>query len=290
MRGATEGFAEPSAAPEAERRAAGTSALTLFAQHLRRLRLAADLTQEECAAALNYSAAHFSNLETGRRMPQEAFVRAAEELLGGRQVLLGLWRLAGDQVLPTSQVMDFFAAEAQARSIHTYQAHLVPGLLQHPDYAAAAIASHRPPLPAAEVEARVVVRTSRQEILARDDPPWLWAILDEAVLHRALGGPDVMRRQLQHLLEQAASHAVTVQVLPFTAASSPAMGASFTVLVLPDGSEHVYVDSLADGQDNREDTGAAARFRVTFDYLREAALSTAASIALIERKRKELAE
>ncbi|MQA02776.1 MAG: helix-turn-helix domain-containing protein [Streptosporangiales bacterium] len=282
MGGITEGFAVE---PKSEQR----SALLLFAQHLRRLRFAADLTQEECAARLNYSAAHFSNLETGRRMPQEAFVRAAEELLGGREILLGLWRLARDQVMPSGPVADFFAAEEVASSIHTYQAHLMPGLLQHPAYTRAVMASHRPPLPATEVEARVAFRTSRQEVLARDDPPWLWAVIDEAVLHRALGGVEVMRSQLDHLLGLLASHTITVQVLPFAAATSPAMGTSFTLLSIPGDADHVYVDTLTGGQAHRADASAVGAFQVAFDYLREAALSAATSVALIERQRKEFA-
>lgn len=263
------------------------SALPLFGQYLRRLRLETGLTQEECAARLGYSAQHLGNMETGRRMPQESFAAAADQLLGGRQVLFGLWRLARDQAAGGCHggLRD---PEAGARAIHTYQAHLVPGLLQHPSYAAAVMASSRPPLSPAEADARVTFHMSRQEILLRDDPPWLWAVVDEAVLRRELGGRAVMRAQLALLAERAAQHTITLQVLPFAAPTSPAMGVSFTLLSFADGVDIGYAGTLSGGQ-VRRDAQAARGFRAAFDYLREAALSAADSLALIDRRRRELA-
>src|SRR6185437_2835464 len=97
-----------------------------------------------------------------------------------------------------------------------------------------------------EVERRAKARISRQEILHRDSPPKVWAVLDEGALRRVIGGPRVMREQLKHLIDMCDHPAVTLQVLPFQVASHPAMGGPFTILRFsePDLRDVVYIEQL----------------------------------------------
>lgn len=124
--------------------------------------------------------------------------------------------------------------EAGAREILTFDALCVPGLLQTRDYAHAVLAAGEFP----DLEDRVEARMMRQAILRRDNPPHLHAIVDEAALRKPVGGPEVMRAQLEALAEAAQLPHITVQVLPDAVGAHPAMGGSFTVLRL-DGNRQV---------------------------------------------------
>jgi hypothetical protein len=108
----------------------------------------------------------------------------------------------------------YIGLEAEAAAVLTYQPLIVPGLLQTAEYAEAIMLASSAEIDAAEAEQRVSVRVERQRILTGDDPLRLWAVMDEAALRRPVGGPDVMRAQLDHLAEMAQSARVTLQVPP----------------------------------------------------------------------------
>src|SRR5437870_9108184 len=131
---------------------------------------------------------------------------------------MGWWQLYG-AVLTTGYV----GLEAAADAIHAYEALVVPGLLQTEDYARATIRAARHDIDESEVEKRVRIRIARQSLLTQDDPLDLWVILDEAVLHRPVGGPGVMRRQLDHLVMVSDLPNVAMQVLPFVAGGHAGM-------------------------------------------------------------------
>jgi hypothetical protein len=143
----------------------------------------------------------------------------------------GWWHTYTD-VLP-SWFRVFPGLEQAATLIRGYEPHCVPGLLQTEDYARALTAAGYPQAPAAETGRRVALRMARQQILARPDPPHLWAVIDEAVLRRPAGGPAVMRAQLDRLAEAAAMPNITLQVLPFTAGPHPAMYGMIHLLRFP---------------------------------------------------------
>lgn len=121
---------------------------------------------------------------------------------------------------------------------------------------------------------------ARQERLSSPDRPELWVVLDEAVLRRPIGGRNVMRAQLERLLEAAAQRHITVQVLPFDQGEHDAMGGSLTILTLPDGSEVAYTEGAHYGQ-LIEDPGEVRRFAVTYDRLRAEALPPLMSLDMI---------
>lgn len=133
--------------------------------------------------------------------------------------------------------------EDAATAIRTYD-EIIPGLLQTEAYAAGVFSAGQvldPDL----IARKVAGRMRRQEVLIRDSPPNLWAIIDEAALHRTVGGPEVMDAQLRHLIEQAAWPNITIQVLPFKAGAHAAMDGPFVVLdfATSDDVPLVYLES-----------------------------------------------
>ncbi len=156
----------------------------------------------------------------------------------------GWWHHYGD-VLP-AWFRAFVGLEEAASLIRAYEPQAVPGLLQTADYARALTRAGFPAAPAAEVERRVALRLARQALLTRPDAPHLWAVVDEAVLHRRVGGPGVLGAQLDRLLEAAALPNVTLQVLPLAAGAHPAMFGPFHVFRFPAAElgDIVYVETM----------------------------------------------
>ena len=147
--------------------------------------------------------------------------------------------------------------ESAAALIRTYEGQLVPGLLQTEDYTRAVLQGAHLDEPEEEVERRVALRMARQALLTRADGPRLWAVVDEAALRRPVGGREVMRAQLERLVEATKLPNVTLQVLPFGAGAHPAMVGAFSVLRFGDEDlpDVVYVEHLTNALylDKRDD-------------------------------------
>jgi transcriptional regulator with XRE-family HTH domain len=239
----------PSAGPTVQRLVLGG--------HLRRLREEAGLTTERAALSIRGSHSKISRMEHGRVGFKERDIADLLTLYGvgagdEREALIGLAREANtpgwwqgySDILP-HWVEPYFGLEAAATSIREYELQFVPGLLQIEDYARGVIRLGNLPSEE-EVIRRTQARISRQEILNRENPPKIWAVIDEGALRRAIGGPDVMRAQLEHLIEMCDHPAVTLQVLPFSAGAHRAMGGPFTILryTEPDLRDVVYIEQL----------------------------------------------
>jgi hypothetical protein len=166
---------------------------------------------------------------------------------------------------------------------------VVPGLLQTERYARAMIRSGRPDIDTEEAEKRVRVRMNRQSLLTQDDPLDLWIVLDEAVLHRPVGGRVVMREQLDHLVQVAEWPNVTLQVLPFAAGAHAGMDGTFTILMYEEseGQSLVFVSHAAGGLllDKDEEL---QRYAFVFDALRARAMAPDAAVELIAGLAEEL--
>jgi hypothetical protein len=136
--------------------------------------------------------------------------------------------------------------EKAASIIRTYEVQFVHGLLQTEDYARAVILIANANASAEEIDRRVSVRMKRQQLLTQPDAPELWTVLDEAVLRRPPGGPEVMRGQLEHLLQITDLPNVTVQIVPFDVGPHAAAGGPFTILRFPepDLPDLVYLEQL----------------------------------------------
>jgi hypothetical protein len=184
--------------------------------------------------------------------------------------------------LPTAYET-FIGFEAEATAIFTYEAQLVPGLLQTAEYASAVIVADGVVPDRSVIEQRVAVRMARQAVLTRESPPRLWAILDEAVLRRPIGGEGVMRRQLHHLADAAEQSTITIQVLPFAVGAHRALAGSFVILEFAEGSEAplIYNEGLTGGS-FRNKTEEIRSYWMSFEALRIAALDHDRSIALIK--------
>jgi hypothetical protein len=147
--------------------------------------------------------------------------------------------------------------EAAASLIRTYEGQLVPGLLQTEDYMRAVIAGSQLDEQAEEGERRVALRMARQTLLTRRDAPRLWAVIDEAALRRPVGSPEVMRGQLERLIDATKLANVVLQILPFVAGAHPGMVGAFSILRFADVElpDVVYVEHLTNALylDRRDD-------------------------------------
>ena len=272
-----------------------------LAAELRALREAAKLTCEEVAEHLECSASKISRVETGRVSVSPRDVRDMLALYGvdpqqadslvqlareSRQK--GWWHAYSDTIQP--RFATYVGLEDAAAEIRTYEVNLIPGLLQTEDYARAVINAGNLTGSLVDVERRVALRMARQPMLVSGtNPPQLWAVLDEGVLHRTVGGRGLMRLQLDHLLELADLPNVAVQVIPFTGGAHPGMGKPFVILSFPERADPdvVYLEDLTSSL-YLEDVDEIDRYNVVFNHLRATALSFEDSAALITSVAKEL--
>ena len=230
----------------------------LLGAHLRRLREAQGVTREEAGWEIRASESKISRMELGRVSFKERDIADLLTLyevadLEERARLLALardantpgwWHRFGD-VLP-SWFHSYLGLEAAASLIRTYELQFVPGLLQTSDYARAVVMLAHGSARSEDVERRVSLRMARQQILTRENPVQLWAVVDEAALRRPIGGPKVMRAQLETLIELTQLPSVRLQIMPFDAGGHAAAGGSFSILRFPDGDlpDVVYVEQL----------------------------------------------
>jgi hypothetical protein len=172
----------------------------------------------------------------------------------------------------------FAEMEAKATYISTYQAQMVYGLLQTEEYARAVLATGMP----TKLDELVAARMERQRILTRERPPLAWVVLDEAALHRPIGGREVMLNQLAHLLSFADRRWVRIQVLPYDAGAHASLIGSFTTMRFQDDPDLVYTEDLISGHmtANPETVREAA---LRYAHLQAAALSVEDSAELITR-------
>jgi transcriptional regulator with XRE-family HTH domain len=224
---------------------------------LHRLRESRGISAEQAAEAIRGSHSKISRMEHGRVGFKQRDVSDLLTLYGvtdpeERAALLNLtreantpgWWHAYSDVLPT-WAESYVGLEAAASVIRTYEVQFVPGLLQTEEYARALIRLGSA-VSEDEIDRRAELRVGRQEVLGGPHSPQLWAVVDEGALRRPVGGREVARRQLQHLITMAEHPAVTLQILPFMAGPHAAMGGPFTILRFaePDLHDVVYIEQL----------------------------------------------
>jgi hypothetical protein len=191
------------------------------------------------------------------------------------------WWAAYEELLPTGFGI-FVGLEAEASSLRAFESLVVHGLLQTQEYARAVMTTVRRKLSRDEIEKLVAMRMQRQEVLLRADPLELWLILDEAVVRRTMGPPELMRRQLDHLADASMWPNVTLQVLPFTSGPHPSLNGPFCIIEFPErfDPDVVYTESVG-GHAYLERDKDVRMCTESFDLLRAAALSPADSTDLI---------
>jgi transcriptional regulator with XRE-family HTH domain len=252
---------------------------------LRRLREASALMIEDVARHLECSMSRVSRIETGKSVARIRDVRDMLDLyrvadIGQREQLLTLakeaqqrgWWTEYEAVL-SAGLDTYVGLEASAASIRSFQTHLVPGLLQTEEYSRALIRVARPGESPGNIDRMISLRRRRQAMLAESGYLEMWAVLDEAVLRRPIGGVAVMRAQIARLLEAGELQSVTIQVLPFARGVHAGVDGAFTIISFPDPTDLdvVYVDCPA-GNIFLEKPRDVRRHTTWFDHLRAAAL------------------
>lgn len=266
---------------------------------MRKLRARQGMTLEEAGRLVGVSKATVSRYETQagpvKWIVVDALCREYGATEAERRAVVALakdakqqgwWSSFADSIPESMNLLLTLEDEAVAES--HFACVYVPGLLQTRAYSTALQKANEVPLEQAEIERLVDIRMKRQEILSRPKPPRLWAILDESVIRRVVGSPQIMKEQLDRLLEANESPHVTLQILPFSQGAHAAALGSFVII---GGAEPtldvVYVD-FHTGSLFLEKEEELERYRLAFDYLRAQALNMEASSAMIHRVRKEL--
>jgi transcriptional regulator with XRE-family HTH domain len=264
---------------------------------LRRLREGAKITIESAAERLECSSSKISRIETGHIGASPRDVRdllaiygidgsSADDLVQvAREARQKGWWHAYGSVLTGAYV----GLEAAAHSIKAYEAQVVPGLLQIPEYTRTVIRAARPDIADDELDQRMHVRKMRQSLIDQDDPLNFWVVLDEAVFHRIIGNASVMAEQLDHLAMMAERPCVTLQLLAFDAGAHAGIDGTFAILEYEDpGDPDVVFAENAAGGLFLEKEHEIARYRSIFDHLRASALPPVQSIERIVARAKEL--
>ncbi|MFF1816425.1 helix-turn-helix domain-containing protein [Kribbella sp. NPDC058245] len=226
---------------------------------LRRMRELAGISRADAGWQIRASESKVSRMELGRVGFKERDVGDLLDLYGMRDDAErfrlmelaraannpGWWSRYGD-VMP-SWFTNYVGLEVAATLIRTYEVMFVPGLLQTEDYARAVVQLGKSYLPDDEVAQRVALRVTRQQILTRTTPARLWVVVDEAALRRPVGGVDVLRAQIEHLMTCAQQPNITLQIMPFSSVGYPGAGGAFSILRFPDGDlpDIVYIEHAA---------------------------------------------
>jgi transcriptional regulator with XRE-family HTH domain len=256
---------------------------------IRRHREAAGMTQEYLGSLVNFTNGWVGNVESGYLCPRKESVVELEKVLGlPEKVLLDIYDLIKyEDPHPVVSFERFTDAESRASVIREYDALVVPGLLQIPEYARALIAAGRPSARPDVIESLLAARLERQEILARDDPPTLWLVIDETALLRPIGGPDVHRAQLDVLVEAAQRPGITIQVIPVSTGAHAGLTSGFTILSFTDEPDVAYTEDHERGH-FQERPELVHGWYAAYQALHLVTETAAASLEMIRRTREQL--
>ncbi|MFI2721802.1 Scr1 family TA system antitoxin-like transcriptional regulator [Streptomyces collinus] len=251
---------------------------TNYGDWLKEQREAAGLTQQQLAEVAVMTRTHIAHIEAGRRVPSPEDARRLDDALGTGNVL--------SSFLPQEEVAvaDYFEAarllEQQAVMIREFALSFVPGILQTERYARAVLSTSFPPVSEEERDRLVVTRLERAKVL--DDPvtPVVWALLDEAVLRRHIGGPGVMAEQLNHLVRLAETGRIQVHVLPFALGTHPLLSNMLTLMWFEDQPPVAYGEGLWMGRVH-DSPSIVQEIQHRYDFALGNALPLKESLALL---------
>lgn len=254
---------------------------------LRAARLKAKLTQEQVAKALDWSQSKVMRIEAGSVGVSTTDLKALLSVYGiddteqiDKLVALGKaarergWWSNYRDALSTgknNELLQLIEYESGAAIRRQFEPLLVPGLLQTEEYARAMISAFAS---ADRVEALVEIRMKRQKLLERPDAPQMFFILDEAVIHRLVGGKDAMRRQISRLIELGRRPHVTIEVVPFGAGAHLGLRGQFVVLEFPDPEDDdvLYLENTGGDLIRREESDQVLPYLEAFEQLRAISL------------------
>ena len=224
------------------------SPLAFFGAELRRCREKAGLSQPRLSELTSYGTSMISKIERGERPSSEEFAHECDQLFGLDGHFDRLYQFMRQTSSPSWFIRWLEEIEPRVKLLRDWQPLLIPGLLQTEAYARH-IFSREPRITAGEIEERVKTRMLRKSILQREDPPTLWILIDEGVLHRPIGGREVMRDQMEYLLEVATSSCATIQIVPHSAESTVGLSGAFILAELPGGQPNAaYIEHPTGGE------------------------------------------
>jgi transcriptional regulator with XRE-family HTH domain len=256
-----------------------------FIAELRARRQQAGLTQREFAEKAHLSLSSVKKYEQGDNRPGREFAVWCDEFYG----CPGTFERLYDGMIAESY--SWFGPrvllEDKAACIHEWEMRGIPGLLQTRAYAAAVIRACRPYDPVEELERDAVSRIERQDILIRDNPPKLWAILGEGVLRQIVGGVRVMREQLNHLLSVAEGQGIVLQVLSFAVKDAPGVDGPAALFEFDASPTVAYLEGWGSGR-VVSDSKEVAAIATALNMIKGCALSPTESAQLITEIRSEL--
>jgi transcriptional regulator with XRE-family HTH domain len=255
--------------------------LIALGSELRRYRLAAgNMTQGHLAKLINYSEGMISNVETAQKVPRRDFVERCDQVLSTGGALLK------HETHPVQSFARYAEAERQASGIHMWDVVVIPGIFQTPEYARALLTAGRPAARPEVIDDLIAARIERQDILFREKPPVVWAVLDESALRREIGGKEIRRAQLDRLAELAERPGINIQVIPHLTGAHAGLTSSFKILSFDDAPDIAYSEDPATGH-LHEKPELVKALSQTYEALRVFALPVSGSLDLIRQIREE---
>jgi transcriptional regulator with XRE-family HTH domain len=256
-----------------------------FGQELRRLRTAAKLSQKQLAHRIPMAVSQLSMIETGARPASPDLAAKLDGALGIGTTLVDLLQTLDRAA---SQVPRWFRPwvefEREAEALHIWELSVLPGLLQTEDYARA-LHNREISVRRGQIDELVAARMERQRILERPEPPMLWIVIDEGVLHRPVGSLEVMSSQLKHLIDVAEHPHISLQILPYNAYSVVGLLGAFAIAELPSGVPPVaYVESQPAGNRITERAPEVRKLTFRHSVIRTDAMSRRESLNMIKEK------
>jgi DNA-binding XRE family transcriptional regulator len=259
-----------------------TSLSALVGGKIRAYREEREWTQDRLGREVNTTGDFIGKCERGERVPGPKVCVKLDELFGTGGYFAEHAPYARQSLSP-DWLLRFLDVEVSAAIVKSYQTQVISGLLQTEDYARAVITAGVP----ARVDELVANRMDRKAILTRKNPPRLWIVLEEPVIHRHITEPGVAKAQLEYLLEAARTPNIVIQIVPDRVGLHAGLDGSFQILTLADGQEIGYTEALGGGQ-VIEDPARVAAMALSFDLIRAEALSASDSLSLIERTMEQL--
>ncbi|MEV0961867.1 helix-turn-helix transcriptional regulator [Streptomyces sp. NPDC049910] len=249
-------------------------------------RTEAGVSREELGKEANYEYETVKSMEQGRRKPSARLLQVADQMCGAQGKLLAALEFLKPEPFP-ARAKEFMAIEAEAVSRHSYDALLIPGLLQTEEYARALIGESHPPLDDETVEERVRARLLRQEALTRRSGTVFGFVLNEASLRTMVGGDKAMKGQLEHILEAGELRNVSVQILPRGRCNGLALNGSMVLLETAEHDRYAYVEAPETGA-LHSDPGTVSALTEAHGMIRMQALGSGESADFIRQVAEEL--
>lgn len=256
------------------------SPLVFFGHEVRRHWARLEVTQVQLGKRLYCSDDLVSKIETGEAVPSVEFAEACDKVFGTHGSMKHLAVMVRRAMVFPSWLRPWVEAEQEARTLRNWEPIVVPGLLQTADYARAVLRAGQPGEANEQIEEQVETRLERQKVLDRDNPPRLWFVVDESVLHRSAGSPEIMRAQLKTLLEATQRPHITIQVVPLSVGVHPGSAGAFWIASFNGAPDVLYLESARAGQvtDRPEDVQEIMN---VWEAIRAEALPSRASLDLI---------